>query len=113
MPTYGREKREIKFSAPPEPKRSKLGRFHPETRMLGHWVGLAAAFALFIALAFGQFELIVPALALDAVAVLLACKLGISSRSRTVSWIVLLAGIVYFVALLFPLFFGLDVIGQQ
>jgi len=94
MPTYGREKKDIKFSAPPEPKRSKLGKFRPETRMPGYWVG-------YIALSLAIGSVLVGELGSRLVGVLLGAGsigigvLGIRSKARATSWIAILISLIW------------------
>ena len=94
MPTYGREKKDIKFSAPPEPRRSKLGKFRPETRMLGYWVGYSALALAIGAVILGELGSRIAGFFLAAISVGLSVA-GIRSKARATSWIAILISLIW------------------
>ena len=98
-------------SLKPEPKRSTLGRFRPETPMRGPWLSLAALGSFLCSLILESvFASLVPSLIFDAIAIFLAWK-GISTRGRMLGWIVLYASVGWTFAILTAHFWGRNVIG--
>ena len=94
----------------PEPKKSTLGRFRPETRMRGHWIGYAA-----LACAIGSFVLnelwgLIPGAILAAAAIYVG-KMGLDSKARIQALIALIAGILLIGFYLSVLFVGKENIG--
>lgn len=76
----------------PERKRSTLGRFRPEKRMRGHWIGYAA-----LACAVSSFVLYelwgqIPG-AILAAAAIYAGKKGLDSKGRNLALVALIAGV--------------------
>jgi Ca2+/H+ antiporter len=67
-----------------ESKRSTLGRFEPETRMRGHWIGWSALACCVAALAASQFVGAVLSLLLGILGVCLSIE-GLRSRGRAIS----------------------------
>ncbi|MCK5248266.1 hypothetical protein KAR02_15275 [Candidatus Bipolaricaulota bacterium] len=94
----------------PERKRTTLGRFRPETKMRGRWVGYVA-----MACVVGSFVLYdlwgwIPGAILAASAVALG-KLGLDSKGRNLSLIALILGGVLIGVLLTVLIVGKENIG--
>ena len=95
----------------PEPKRSVLGRFRPETPMRGPWVSVVALGSFLLSLMMeGVFSNLVPSLIFDALAIFLAWK-GRLTRGRALGWIVLYASVGWTFAILTAHFWGREVIG--
>ena len=94
----------------PERKKSMLGRFRPETKMRGRWIGYAA-----LACVVGSFVLYdlwgwIPGVILVASAITLG-KLGLDSNGRGMSLIALILGVVLMGVLLTVLIAGKENIG--
>ncbi len=89
----------------PEPKKSTLGRFRPETKMHGRWVGYAALAC--VVGSFLSYELWgwIPGAILVVSAVVLG-KLGLDSKGRSLSLIALIVGVVLIGVLLTVLIIG-------
>lgn len=77
----------------PEPKKSNLGQFHPETEMRGRWIGFAALGCLLGSLIINELWGMIPGFIL-AIAGLLLAKLGLDSKGRLTSMAALILGIV-------------------
>jgi len=77
----------------PEPKKSNLGQFHPETEMRGRWIGFAALGCLLGSLIINELWGMIPGFVL-AIAGLLLAKSGLDSKGRLTSMAALILGIV-------------------
>ncbi len=86
----------------PEPKRSTLGRFDPETRMRGHWIGWVALACCPASLAASQFVGTTLSLVLAIVGVLISIR-GLRSKGRAVSLVALFLNAVLIMAFLLVL----------
>ena len=75
----------------PEPKKSTLGQFNPETEMRGPWVGYVAMACVAGSFALGGFRSLISGAILAASAVVLG-KLGLDSKGRSWALIALIAG---------------------
>ena len=89
----------------PEPKKSNLGQFHPETEMRGRWIGLAALGCLLASLIAHELWGMIPGSIL-AIAGLLLAKSGLDSKGRLTSMAALILGIVLIGVYLTVLFIG-------
>jgi len=94
----------------PEPKKSTLGQFRPETRVRGRWLGYTA-----LACAIGSFVLnelwgVIPGAILAAAAIYVG-KIGLDSKARIPALIALLVGILLIGLYLTVLFVGKENIG--
>ena len=77
----------------PEPKKSTLGQFHPETEMRGRWIGFAASGCLLGSLIVNELLGMIPGFLL-AIAGLVLAKWGLDSKGRLLSMAALIAGVV-------------------
>ena len=77
----------------PEPRKSNLGQFRPETEMRGRWIGFAALGCLAASLIVNELLGMIPGFVL-AIAGLLLGKFGLDSRGRLLSMAALILGIV-------------------
>ena len=68
--------------------------------MPGHWIGMCAAAALILSFVMAQLDVLAVSILSAAAAIVIAAKWGIASKGRMVSWIVLVAGAVWLVAVL-------------
>jgi hypothetical protein len=77
----------------PEPKKSNLGQFHPETEMRGRWIGFAALGCLAASLIINELLGMIPGFLL-AIAGLVLAKWGLDSKGRLLSMAALVVGVV-------------------
>ena len=89
----------------PEPKKSTLGQFRPETMMRGRWIGFTALGCFASSLVLNELWGWIPGVILAASAVALG-KLGLDSKGRGLSLIVLILGVVLIGAYLTVLIVG-------
>ena len=76
----------------PEPKKSKLGQFRPETEMRGPWVGYVAIACVVGSFVLSELWSMIPGAILAASAVVLG-KLGLDSKGRKLAFVALIAGV--------------------
>ncbi len=99
-------------SLKPTPKRSTLGRFHPERPMEGPWISRAAVGGLLVSMVMeGLFVSLIPAIVVGGLAIFLAWK-GRITRGRVLAWIMLYASVLWMFVLLTAQFLGREVIGS-
>jgi len=94
----------------PEPKKSALGRFRPETKMRGRWIGYAAVACLVASFILYELWGLIPG-AILAAAAIYAGKMGLDSKARIPALIALIAGILLIGVYLTVLFVGKENIG--
>lgn len=94
----------------PERKKSTLGRFRPETKMRGRWIGYAALACVVGSFVFYDLWGWIPGAILVASAITLG-KLGLDSNGRGMSLIALILGVVLMGVLLTVLIVGKEHIG--
>ena len=75
----------------PEPKKSTLGQFNPETEMRGKWLGYVAIACVAGSFVLGGFRSLILGAILAASAVVLG-KLGLDSKGRSWALVALIAG---------------------
>jgi len=78
----------------PKPKKSKLGQFHPETRMHGRWIGGAGISCLVGSFILGGLRSIIPGMMLAICAAVLG-KIGLDSKGRIFASIALIGGVLF------------------
>jgi len=100
----------IMNSLRPEPKKSTLGRFRPETQMPGRWIGLSGLVCIVGSFLVHQWVGMIPGFVLAAIAALLG-KLGLDSKGRAIAWVSLIGGIVLIGVYLTVLIIGTENIG--
>ncbi len=89
----------------PEPKKSTLGQFRPETVMRGWWIGCAALGCCVGSLILNELWGWIPGVILAISAVVLG-KAGLDSKGRTPSLVALILGVVLIGAYLTVLIVG-------
>jgi len=92
----------------PEPKKSNLGQFHPETEMRGRWIGYAALGCLVSSLILNELLGMIPGFIL-AIAGLVLAKWGLDSRGRLLSMAALIVGVVLIGVYLTVLIIGKEI----
>ncbi len=94
----------------PERKKSMLGRFRPETKIRGRWIGYVALACVVGSFVFYDLWGWIPGVILVASAITLG-KLGLDSNGRGMSLIALILGVVLMGVLLTVLIVGKENIG--
>jgi len=94
----------------PEPKRSKLGQFRPETKMRGWWIGCAAVACLVGSFVLSELWSMIPG-AILAVSALVLGKLGLDSKGRILALVGLIGGVLLIGVYLTVLIIGKENIG--